>query len=68
MVSRGEPPIGSARSGAIPSPGSNSVDQFVDSFQRARGSNVLDQIPIYPSMRKMICLNIAGQYVYVYKI
>ncbi|KAL7612443.1 hypothetical protein Lser_V15G05552 [Lactuca serriola] len=62
MVSRGESPIGSARSGAIPSPGSNSVDQSVDSFQRVRGSNVLDQIPIYPSTRKMICLNIAGQF------
>ncbi|CAH1418701.1 unnamed protein product [Lactuca virosa] len=57
-----ESAIGSAHSGAIPSQGSNSVDQFVDSFQRARGSNVLDQITIHPSTRKMICLNTAGQF------
>lgn len=46
----------------------DSVDQSVDSVYRGRGSNVLEQIPTHPSLRKMINLNSGGQYVYILKL
>ncbi|CAH1420439.1 unnamed protein product [Lactuca virosa] len=55
-------PIQQTNMHGTPSLGSNSTDQSADSSQRVKGSNVLEQIPIDPSSRKMISLNVAGQF------